>query len=409
MSKFEQHIKTSLENYSAEYNPAHWEDMQNRLSKTAPGKSSSAGKVLGIAAGVIATAGLVYFFSTNNAQSTTAENPTAQNVIANTSIVKDNAIKQEETQTAGNSQTSTTNSSSEKTIAQNAAAENKTVVADKTEPVVSNNTPENKTHNTQPETQIASSPTPNSSSLTASFHTNQDLICSGTDVKFIADATVPCTYRWDFGDRATSGEKSPSHKYAKAGNYIVTLKLTAKDKTSSEQANTITVNPTPIVDMNYSVSDDNVSEINFTVKGTNVAQWKWDFDDKQSSSEQNPVHIYTKKGNYNATVIGTSAAGCSFSDKMNVAIDNVFPFAPNSFSLNQDGINDTWFIPQIEGYSYDVKIFNNSGTMVKALNDKNDSWDGAGAKEGDRYLWKASVKDKNGKTTNYQDYIVIVK
>ena len=81
-NQFEQHLKTSLENYEVKYNPAHWEDMQSRLNKTSAGKSSSAGKVLGIAAAVIATAGLVYFLSTNNMENIPSEKSitTAQNI-----------------------------------------------------------------------------------------------------------------------------------------------------------------------------------------------------------------------------------------------------------------------------------------------------------------------------------------
>ena len=37
---FEQHIKQSLENYEAKYNPADWSDLQNKLSKAKAGKSS---------------------------------------------------------------------------------------------------------------------------------------------------------------------------------------------------------------------------------------------------------------------------------------------------------------------------------------------------------------------------------
>lgn len=416
MNKFEQHIKTSLENYKVDYNPAHWEDMQNRLNKTAPGKSSPAGKILGIAAAVLATAGLIYFFSTHNSGTTPTEKITAQNLSTNAGSKKENSVQQNErnandTKSSTNHQPAVANSSDpEKTTVQNIVAENKTSIPEKTESVIPNTTaPENNTPNTLLEIQNPSSQA-SSPSLAASFHTSQNLICSGTEVQFVADVTVPCTYRWEFGDRTSSGEKSPSHVYKTSGNYTVKLKITStKDKTSAEQVNTITVNPTPIVDMNYSVSDDNVSEIKFMVKGTNAAYWIWNFDDKQSSSEQNPVHIYTRKGNYNVSVMGTGSAGCTFSDKMNVTIDNVFPFAPNSFSLNQDGVNDTWFIPEKEGFTYDVKIFNSSGTMMKEHVNQNNPWDGAGAKIGDRFLWKAAIKDKNGKTNNYQDYIIIVK
>src|SRR6266487_3870202 len=98
-NQFEQHLKTSLENYKAEYDPAHWEDMQNRLNKTASGKSSSAGKVLGIAAALVAVAGLAYFISTNNSEITSAEKTTSSNIVATPNGVKENNIQKEEEHT----------------------------------------------------------------------------------------------------------------------------------------------------------------------------------------------------------------------------------------------------------------------------------------------------------------------
>jgi PKD repeat protein len=55
---------------------------------------------------------------------------------------------------------------------------------------------------------------------------------SGRTVKFTDKSTnSPTSYLWNFGDKSTSTAKSPSHKYAKAGKYKVTL--TVKNKYGS--------------------------------------------------------------------------------------------------------------------------------------------------------------------------------
>ena len=56
----------------------------------------------------------------------------------------------------------------------------------------------------------------------------------GTTVSFINISENASTYVWEFGDDATSTEKSPTHAYATEGTY--TVKLTAKD--NSGQSNT---------------------------------------------------------------------------------------------------------------------------------------------------------------------------
>lgn len=48
-----------------------------------------------------------------------------------------------------------------------------------------------------------------------------------------------------------------------------------------------------------------------TATGDNIVGWLWDFGDGQKSSEQNPVHVYDKPGNYTVTLTLNSEKGCS--------------------------------------------------------------------------------------------------
>jgi PKD repeat protein len=38
--------------------------------------------------------------------------------------------------------------------------------------------------------------------------------------------------------------------------------------------------------------------VKFTDKSKNAARWYWDFGDGKNSTEQNPLHVYSKPGNY---------------------------------------------------------------------------------------------------------------
>lgn len=50
--------------------------------------------------------------------------------------------------------------------------------------------------------------------------------------------------------------------------------------------------------------------VTFTDKSTNnPASWSWDFGDKSTSTDKNPVHKYTKAGKYTVSLTVKNAAG----------------------------------------------------------------------------------------------------
>ncbi len=411
--QFEQHLKTSLDSFEAKYDPAHWADMESRLNKTGAGKSFS-GKTLGIAAGIIAVAGLVYYFSTTNSGNKQAENTitTAQNIVPNNHDTKVNSV-QENLEKPATSNVISDNSKKEKVTAEKKNLEQKVISTEKSETSVVNNTREGKENN---RAEVQQPPTPTSSSLNASFH-SQHSVCLGTAAEFtVNNAKSSCTYRWDFGNGKTSGEQNPKHIYAKAGTYTVKLRLTSvKDKTFAEQKNTVVVNPVPNIDMNHSLSDENPSLVNFEAKDgstlltTGSKNWSWDFGDKQTSKEQNPSHSYIKKGSYDVVVTATNNYGCSSSARKLVTIENIFPLAPTGFSPNGDGINDLWMPASfLNGdYNFTLTIFDKSGKGIYTTADKNSPWNGANTKVGETFTWKAMVKDKNGKESSYSGVVII--
>jgi len=423
MKNLESHIKTSLENYEAPYNPADWADVENRLNNAKARNSSNAGKIVGIASGILVVAGLVYFFTANNFDNNQVEKISSQQIIADINKTQDNLVQKEEKNNAEpqvidhqllvNGEKSSANDTSEKEnspVNNNAAQKISSV-----ENITAQNT---NNENNSPEVQQPT--TPSASSLNATFHFNQSPICSGTAVQFKSDNIVPCTYRWEFGDGKTSGEKSPSHIYKNAGTYSVKLKLTGtKEKVSDEKHLILVVNATPSVEIYFSASENNPSEINFEARGNNgsasyitsISEYSWNFDDKQTSAEKNPVHNYTKTGNYQITLTAKNSFGCTGSDKKMVSIENLFPLAPNSFSPNGDGLNDRWMPASLQNgdYNFTLTVYDKNGMVVFKTSDKNQLWNGGNAKTGDTFIWKTMVKEKNGEESNYKGVITIVE
>jgi photosystem II stability/assembly factor-like uncharacterized protein len=85
-------------------------------------------------------------------------------------------------------------------------------------------------------------PTPLPTSLSVSAPATRQAI--NADIAFAsnpADATNKLTYRWEFGDGATSAQPTPTHRYARSGTYTVRLTLTNEAAASVQASAVVTV------------------------------------------------------------------------------------------------------------------------------------------------------------------------
>jgi hypothetical protein len=67
----------------------------------------------------------------------------------------------------------------------------------------------------------------------------------------------------------------------------------------------------------HSVKDKQVA---FTALTHSAVAWSWNFGDGQTSTEQNPVHVYNEGGYYVATLTATDNQGNSVTNEVNLAI-----------------------------------------------------------------------------------------
>lgn len=126
-------------------------------------------------------------------------------------------------------------------------------------------------------------------------------------------------WAWDFGDGDTSTDQSPSHIYDEAGTYSVSLTVTSDDGTDDlVQSDLIVVSP--LVDTpptaNFTATPTSGTApltVEFTdasAPGSSaITAWAWDFGDGESSTEQNPSHIYDETGIYSVSLTVTTAEG----------------------------------------------------------------------------------------------------
>ena len=120
---------------------------------------------------------------------------------------------------------------------------------------------------------------------------------------------MPDRWAWSFGDGGTSTDQHPSHTYATAGAYTVTLTAMngSVSSTLSEPGYvTVTSVATPVV-ANFANATPRAGTVPLAVQFTDTSAggpvaWLWSFGDGGTSTDRNPSHTYTAAGSYTVTL-----------------------------------------------------------------------------------------------------------
>ncbi|HEY1038032.1 MAG TPA: PKD domain-containing protein [Bacteroidia bacterium] len=193
--------------------------------------------------------------------------------------------------------------------------------------------------------------------------------CQGSASVFTDLSTGGVTsWNWDFGDGGTSTTQSPSHTYASAGTYTVTLQAT--NGCTDTYTAQVVIPAGSTADFTTVPVCDGVAT-NFT--NTSVAPagstFDWIFGDTQTTSNTggNVTHTYSGANTYNVTLNITAPGGCNGTVTHPVVVNaNPVPaFSAGSVCQNvcSPFTNSTPASPAITTWSWD---FTNDGTSDNA-------------------------------------------
>ena len=119
------------------------------------------------------------------------------------------------------------------------------------------------------------------------------------------------TYMWDFGDGNTSTEESPTHVYAVASQYTVTLIATNDSNLSTELSKTINILAPVTADFTSQVDANDYRTYSFMDASVGAVSLLWEFGDGFQFTGMNPSHTYTEDGIYTVSLTATSITGNS--------------------------------------------------------------------------------------------------
>ena len=207
---------------------------------------------------------------------------------------------------------------------------------------------------------------------------------------------------WDFDDLAsgtnnTSTTQNPTHAFTAGGTFTVRLTITNANGCTSKDSADVTINDAPVAIF----SNDTAclgSETLFTDESTTgsgtIITWNWNFGDPGSGSNntstlQNPTHVFSIQGVFNVTLSVTNSHQCVKDTSIQITV-NPKPIAMFEYSaacvLSETQFTDMSTAPgsSIETWLWDfgdgtptsneknpVHIFTTAGTFQVKLTVKN--------------------------------------
>lgn len=136
---------------------------------------------------------------------------------------------------------------------------------------------------------------------------------TGLTFNFTSQASNAGSHLWNFGDGNTSNQINPTHTYAAAGNYTVTLTISNGVCTPANSSQNVTASLAPVSSFTVSASTGcapfTTTFNNTSANNPTVIQWQFQGGNPETSSLANPTVLYQNPGSYDVTLITINALG----------------------------------------------------------------------------------------------------
>lgn len=94
----------------------------------------------------------------------------------------------------------------------------------------------------------------------------------------------------------------------------------------------------PVASFQFDVSETNFLEVSFTNFSKNATSYTWDFGDGETSSEENPTHVYDATGSYTVKLTAENSSGASADFSQDITLSD-----PNeAYKLLTGEVSKTW-------------------------------------------------------------------
>ncbi|MBP6090323.1 MAG: gliding motility-associated C-terminal domain-containing protein [Crocinitomicaceae bacterium] len=244
--------------------------------------------------------------------------------------------------------------------------------------------------------------------------------CEDFEAEFVNSSLFADSYTWSFGDGSSSTLTNPTHLYTDPNVYSVTLFATNADgcTNSYTATNYINVYQTPVAGFNVTPVVITTDHPMVYLENTAAAYSNGFYDFGNGYQEDIDVLTFnysiSDSGFYLITQIVNTPFGCADTAYNTIRI-NLSPthYVPNSFTPDDDGMNDTWNPVLVYVKKLEVLIFNRWGEVVFRTNEIAPSWDGKSllgipVQDG-TYSYRITGRDGNNELIDLKGHINLIR
>lgn len=239
-------------------------------------------------------------------------------------------------------------------------------------------------------------------------------------------------WEWSFGNNSFNNTNLPNTQYtcytnsSNSSTLDYSLKLIVRTDSgcvdSIVKSNYIRVFPKPLADFEWKGDDGDLLTPVIVFQNTSIGynKFSWYYNDGVNvtdSVNQNPKHYYKTDvaRNFNVFLAVRNQYGCKDTTSKYVEIGPEYTFyIPNTFTPNDDGVNEMFRGYGIGFKAYKMWIYDRWGEKLYYTEDINKGWDGSvkGKVVQDKmdvYTYKAIVTDLWNKDHEYVGHVTILE
>lgn len=223
-----------------------------------------------------------------------------------------------------------------------------------------------------------------------------------TERPYILDATQTdpiYSYKW------STGQTTSSISIIQSGTYWVSVINSQYNKCDVKDTINIRIIPTPIFSLPHNITMCSHDSINLSVAQPEINLYDFLWSDGNTSA--NYILDGLAPGTYH---IGVKVIGCdTLTDSTIVLVNDCHIEIPNVITPNGDGINDHFYITNIEYYpNSEIKIYNRWGKRIYESENYQGDWDGDNHSEG-TYFYIFRLNYGRGRIEEYHGTITIIR